>query len=356
MAKTAVVAYENPIALKREERYRKKVRGLLSAMQGNRPSPTADLVATDSEDYVAASFLAGIPPETVAAVIWHKHCAMPQQVTAVPCVSEEATAAASPAAECPCPESEAEASEVGATPWKEILAAAHRGEDLYYQAPLDPRPIRFRAGGGAPYTYLAGNRSIRLWPPGSTGRGQLRTSDPFTADSEHADRFSLTPGSTEARDSAGTICAPFTRLERDPKKFAACKAKGKITSDRAAYEFLRPYLERQDQEIVAVLCIGTQLDVRGYTEVARGQRDHVAVDISDVLRVAVASGCSAFILAHNHPSGQASPSDKDRELTDKVREATKVALPNVTFADHVIIGLGEWFSFNDEQQGVKKAR
>jgi hypothetical protein len=74
--------------------------------------------------------------------------------------------------------------------WPEVLAYARTGGPLYYQAPMDQRPTMLRPGSGTPYSYEAKARSIRIWPPGSTGRGRSRTADPFTADAGHLERFS----------------------------------------------------------------------------------------------------------------------------------------------------------------------
>jgi len=73
--------------------------------------------------------------------------------------------------------------------WSEVMAAARNGEPLHYRAPLDPHPLRLTKGTG-PYHYEARTRTIRIWPPGSAGRGKFRTADPFTADAGHLERFS----------------------------------------------------------------------------------------------------------------------------------------------------------------------
>lgn len=73
--------------------------------------------------------------------------------------------------------------------WPEVLAYAKTGGPLYYQAPLDHYATRLYAGKNPP-GYEVRARSIKIYPPGSTGRGRNRTSDPFTADSGHLPRFS----------------------------------------------------------------------------------------------------------------------------------------------------------------------
>jgi hypothetical protein len=80
----------------------------------------------------------------------------------------------------------------GFASWADVLAAAKAGENLYYRAPLDHRPTQLipRSHSGQERCYEARARSIRIWPPGSTGRGRWRTADPFTADAGHFNRFS----------------------------------------------------------------------------------------------------------------------------------------------------------------------
>lgn len=75
--------------------------------------------------------------------------------------------------------------------WPELMTYARAGGPLYYQAPMDHRATRFRPGKGDLNTYEVRARTIRLWPPGSVGRGRNRTADPFTADPGHLSRFFL---------------------------------------------------------------------------------------------------------------------------------------------------------------------
>jgi hypothetical protein len=74
--------------------------------------------------------------------------------------------------------------------WSEVMAHAQAGRPLYYQAPLNHQATRFLPGSNQSFSYQAKGRTIRMWPPGSTGRGKSRTADPFNADSKHLDRFS----------------------------------------------------------------------------------------------------------------------------------------------------------------------
>jgi DNA repair protein RadC len=62
-----------------------------------------------------------------------------------------------------------------------------------------------------------------------------------------------------------------------------------------------------------------------------------------VVRRALAHNAAAVILAHNHPSGVAEPSEADRQLTRRLGEA--LGLVDVRVLDHVVIGDGESVAF-----------
>jgi hypothetical protein len=96
--------------------------------------------------------------------------------------------------------------------WPELMTYARAGGPLFYKAPMDHRATRLTKGHGTPNSYEVRPRTLRIWPPGSVGRGRSRTADPFTADAGHLSRFFLPtdevggvvhePGTSEARRSS----------------------------------------------------------------------------------------------------------------------------------------------------------
>jgi DNA repair protein RadC len=71
------------------------------------------------------------------------------------------------------------------------------------------------------------------------------------------------------------------------------------------------------------------------------------MDIRIILATALKSLSSAFIIAHNHPSGKLSPSESDREITKQLYEASK--LMDIMLLDHIIIAPDKgYYSFLDE--------
>lgn len=173
----------------------------------------------------------------------------------------------------------------------------------------------------------------------------------------------------EARTSSGgklkddcEACQPFSRLVNDPERLDACmalaKGLGDLRTPEKLFQLVRGNLERQDQEVFAVLCLDFRGHLRSYAEVGRGQRHRVAVDVEDVLRFVIASGPDGFVVCHNHPSGIAEPSEADGKLTEAIQEAAKKACPSVHFLDHLVIGRGQFYSFaaNDWKDNGKPSK
>lgn len=80
--------------------------------------------------------------------------------------------------------------------------------------------------------------------------------------------------------------------------------------------------------------------------VALGTIDEVAVHPREIVRRALELRASALIMIHNHPSGDPSPSQGDRDVTLQVVNATKPI--GISLHDHLIVGSGGWFSFRQE--------
>jgi RadC-like JAB domain len=143
---------------------------------------------------------------------------------------------------------------------------------------------------------------------------------------------------------------PWMKLERNPSQYAAVleqgRALGKITDPKKVYEIVADALSREDQEVFLVVLCDVKFNSRGVVEVARGQRSKVSVAVIDVFRPVLESGAEGFIVVHNHPSGSASPSEKDKVLTAHLQKATKLIGSEVSFLDHVIVGMSEYYSFD----------
>ena len=108
------------------------------------------------------------------------------------------------------------------------------------------------------------------------------------------------------------------------------------------YELLRHAAHAEREGFYIIL-----LDVRGRlvksAQIAEGSISACPVSPRDVLKEVIRSGAHSVVFAHNHPSGDCSPSPEDVDLTERLRAAAE--LVGVVARDHVIIGSSGYYSF-----------
>ena len=112
-----------------------------------------------------------------------------------------------------------------------------------------------------------------------------------------------------------------------------------LTSPDATRRYLKSRLMTRPQEVFACLFLDTRHRVIRYEELFTGTIDGAAVYPREVVRRALDYNAAALILAHNHPSGIAEPSEADIHLTDRLKSA--LGLVDVRVLDHMIVGHGE---------------
>ena len=91
-----------------------------------------------------------------------------------------------------------------------------------------------------------------------------------------------------------------------------------------------------DKEHLFVILLDTKLRPKGYHLTALGSLNECTAHPLSIFRPAIVAAAYAFVLAHNHPSGDPQPSEADRRLTNSLREGA--ALLQIKFLDHVVIG------------------
>ena len=114
-----------------------------------------------------------------------------------------------------------------------------------------------------------------------------------------------------------------------------------IREPEAAYRLLRPVMSAatsgDSQETFFVLLLDTKNKVIGApVECTRGLLDTSLVHPREVFREAVRNSAASVILAHNHPSGDPTPSKEDIAITRRLVEAGKIL--GIRVVDHVILG------------------
>ena len=102
------------------------------------------------------------------------------------------------------------------------------------------------------------------------------------------------------------------------------------------YEFFGPQLRHLPQEQVVVAVVDARLRHMGTTVASVGTVSESSAHPREILRPVITRGGHGFVLIHNHPSGDPSPSRADETITRRLVEAA--TLMQVHFLDHVIIG------------------
>ncbi len=123
-------------------------------------------------------------------------------------------------------------------------------------------------------------------------------------------------------------------------------AKGEVVANtKTAANFLTLKLAESEREVFAILLLDTQNQLIEYKELFFGTVDQASVYPREVVKASLNANASAMIIAHNHPSGIADPSDADIRLTRKLREILNIV--DVRLLDHIIVGGIQTTSFAD---------
>jgi DNA repair protein RadC len=119
-----------------------------------------------------------------------------------------------------------------------------------------------------------------------------------------------------------------------------------LNSPRAVREYLQLLLGARQQEVFLVLFLDTQHRLLASEEMFQGTLSQTSVYPREVVKRALAHNAAAVILAHNHPSGVAEPSQSDQLLTSALKQA--LAMVDVRVLDHFVVATGQTLSFAEK--------
>ncbi|HUJ87710.1 MAG TPA: DNA repair protein RadC [Burkholderiales bacterium] len=121
------------------------------------------------------------------------------------------------------------------------------------------------------------------------------------------------------------------------------RAGAALNSPAAVRDYLRLALGAREHEVFVALFLDAQHRVIAVEELFRGTLTQTSVYPREVVKAALRRNAAALILAHNHPSGVAQPSQADELLTRSLRDA--LALVDVKVLDHFIVAGNQTLSF-----------
>jgi len=116
-----------------------------------------------------------------------------------------------------------------------------------------------------------------------------------------------------------------------------------FTAPDVVKDYLGAKLAGFEHEVFAVLFLDSQHHLIRYVEMFHGTIDSASVYPREVVKEALKHNAAAVILSHNHPSGHPEPSQADKTLTARLKEA--LGLVDVRTLDHIIVAGNKRVSF-----------
>ena len=109
----------------------------------------------------------------------------------------------------------------------------------------------------------------------------------------------------------------------------------RLTSPGQAADAFKALVGDPDREIFCVLILDGKNRITSIHQVSQGSLNQSIVHPRETFKAAILANAAAIILAHNHPSGDTTPSREDKEITQRLKEAGE--LLGIRVLDHVII-------------------
>ncbi len=128
--------------------------------------------------------------------------------------------------------------------------------------------------------------------------------------------------------------------EKIPKKVL-------LDSPEAVADYLRKKIGKEKKEHFLILCLDARNNLIKISSVSIGTLNANLVHPREIFKEAIQSSAAQIILAHNHPSGDAEPSEDDLTITKRIVEAGKIM--GIDVLDHIIITKNKVFSFSERK-------
>ncbi len=121
----------------------------------------------------------------------------------------------------------------------------------------------------------------------------------------------------------------------------------RIANSLDAYRLLLPLLKGVAHEEAWIIILDSAHKVLNLQAIGIGNSESVVIESKQIVRMVLENGGSALILAHNHPSGNAYPSEADIKMTQNLSNACGIF--NISLLDHLIVCDGEYYSFSESK-------
>ena len=122
--------------------------------------------------------------------------------------------------------------------------------------------------------------------------------------------------------------------------------KEKVTSVNDLYKIFSQYLSDLQTEEFWAIFLDQKNHVIYKTQISKGGISGTLVDVRVIFRIAIEHLATSVVVAHNHPTGNLTPSQPDISITRRIKEAGD--LLDIKLLDHLIIGENSFFSFSEQ--------
>lgn len=135
-------------------------------------------------------------------------------------------------------------------------------------------------------------------------------------------------------------------LSKRIKSDRMANSRHRLKDSREVADILMEELADEKKEYFLAINLNSKLQIESKSVVSIGSLDSAPVHPREVFAPAVRRGAAAVVVAHNHPSGDPSPSPQDIEVTKRLIEASGII--GIKLLDHVIVGNGSFISMKSE--------
>ena len=143
------------------------------------------------------------------------------------------------------------------------------------------------------------------------------------------------------KDHAATLLALVTQLCRY-YQVSSAQQNQVLTTLEDCGRYLVPRFFGRTKETVFLLCLDAKCKVLCCKEIGEGSVNSASISVRKVVETALAANATTVVLAHNHPSGIAVPSNEDIQTTQRIAAALYAV--EIHLADHIVVAEGDYVS------------
>ena len=160
--------------------------------------------------------------------------------------------------------------------------------------------------------------------------------------------------STQTDDSYRRTADPLTTGIQEGARFAREVQEATVVrtpSDAASYFLTHIFraIDSLDQEELWILLLNTKNLITHEVMLYRGTLNSVHIRVAEVYKEAIRFNAASILLAHNHPSGDPTPSTHDVQLTEILCKIS--LLLEIDLLDHIVLANGAWYSLKEHGMG-----